>query len=78
MALTNIPKHILYGEVVEYWEEEDYAIYKKSMMTPLERAENEIKELKQENILLQDAVIELASIVGAEKIASKLNKSLGN
>lgn len=78
MALINIPKVILYGEVVEYWEEEDYAIYKKSMMTPLERAENEIKELKQENILLQDAVIELASIVGAEKVVSKLNRSLGN
>ena len=78
MALTNIPKHILYGEVVEYWKEEDYAIYKKSKMTPLERAENEIKELKQENILLQDAVIELASIVGAEKVTSKLNRSLGN
>lgn len=78
MALINIPKVILYGEVVEYWEEEDYAIYKKSMMTPLERAENEIKELKQENILLQDTVIELASIVGAEKVASKLNRSLGN
>lgn len=37
-----------------------------------------IEKLQQENILLQDAVIELASIVGAEKIASKLNKSLGN
>lgn len=78
MASTKIPKVILYGEIVEYWEEEDYAIYKKSMMTPLERAENEIKELKQENILLQDAVIELASIVGAEKVVSKLNRSLGN
>ena len=78
MALTNIPKHILYGEVVEYWEEEDYIQYKKSMMTPLEEAQEQIKELKQENILLQDAVIELASIVGAEKVTSKLNRSLGN
>ena len=37
-----------------------------------------IEKLQQENILLQDAVIELASIVGAEKVVSKLNRSLGN
>lgn len=66
MALTNIPKVTLYGEVVEYWEEEEYLQYQKNMMSPLEKAKNEISELKEKNILLENALLEMAEIQSNE------------